>query len=332
MENAPRWWGLLMGACLVSAVAGCRSSNYGRTNHLVGHTEVVFIGTLHARHLRSETYPLRDVARALEQVRPTAVLVQAPPEELERIALDPHHPWLQALPEVGVATRWAEARGVPVYGISGYAGPSQWASYKARFPDGPEDPVYRQARDYLIRRNAREGGTDMMWLASPLYRRLTAWVDRARDHALAGDPARPDWSRHQGLFRTAISSLHGERVAVVFDARRVWALAETLRSLPVDELDLRAFLPLSEPLPDAFPIELSDPVAEDVSPPSVESPSLAHDPQVVPPDGAPAEPSQTEAGSNGGESTAPTSAERGSIESETGVEDDYDASETPTAN
>lgn len=227
-----------------SALTGCRKADYGPTSRRLGRTEVVFIGTLHERHLRSEEYPLARVTELLELVSPTAILVQAPPHQVEALT-DPDHSWLDALPEVGTALEFARERNLPVAGISGWTPEraQRWRQYRERFPDGPDDPAYRRARDYLVRRSKQEGGTEIEWLSSPLYRRLTAWTDRTRARALNGDPATPEWRAERLLFDQALRAFPGDRIAVVFDARRLWVLEEELESFPAHAIDLRAFLP-----------------------------------------------------------------------------------------
>ncbi|MFK8003163.1 MAG: hypothetical protein AB8H86_26575 [Polyangiales bacterium] len=186
----------------------------------------------------------------LERVRPSVVVVQAPPRLVAAVVADPSlldtaHPWFDALPESREAMRYALDAGLPISGISAHTPETQirFARYRASYPDGPDDDIYRRARDYLRRRSDREGRTKPEWLSSPLYRRMSAWTDRSRDRALGDDPARADWSGHRRLFREALLEHPGQRLAVLFDARRLWILDEELTETPGVRLDLRAFLP-----------------------------------------------------------------------------------------
>ena len=226
-------------------LVSCRRADYGSTLRQPERTDVVFIGTLHGRHLRSENYPLSDISAHLRRVEPSVVFVQIPPFLLDDVVADPDHPWRTVLPEVTEVIRYAEETDTPLRGISGFNSnvAAAWQEYALRYPDGPNDAGYRRARDYWIRRSAREGGTDIQWLSSPLYERLAEWTDRARDRALRDDPARPDWTGHGATFRRAVESCPGERIAVVYDARRIWLLAAELESMDAVRVDLRAFLP-----------------------------------------------------------------------------------------
>lgn len=236
---------------LLSFVA-CRQPDYGSTTRSLGRTEVVFVPALHARHLESEEYPLSRIATLLEAVQPSVVLLQAPPALVAAAQANPSlldstadaPPWFDALPEAREAMRYALAHGLPMEGISAFDEETKerFALYRANYPSGPDDEAYRRARGYLRRRSAREGRTKPEWLSSPLYRRLSAWADRSRDRALGEDPARADWSGHRRLFREALLEHPGQRLAVVFDARRVWLLDEELQETPGVRLDLRAFM------------------------------------------------------------------------------------------
>lgn len=211
---------------------------------------MVFVPALHARHLQSDEYPLARVRSLLQRVQPSVVVVQATPALVAAVVADPslletEHPWFDALPESREAMRYALDEGLRLSGVSAHTPEAQarFALYRARYPDGPDDDIYRRARDYLRRRSDREGRTKPEWLSSPLYRRMSAWADRSRDRALGDDPARPDWSGHRRLFREALREHPGQRLAVVFDARRLWILDEELKETPGVRLDLRAFLP-----------------------------------------------------------------------------------------
>lgn len=250
MSGLSRTFGHLGVAAAVLAFCACREPNYGPTTRSLGRTEVVFVPALHARHLESDEYPLARVSSLLELVQPSVVVVQATPALVAAVVADPslldtEHPWFDALPESREAMRYALEHGLPLSGISAHNADARarFAQYRVSYPDGPEDDVYRRARDYLRRRSAREGRTKPEWLSSPLYRRMSAWSDRARDRALGDDPARPDWNGHRRLFRETLREHPGQRLAVVFDARRLWVLDEELKETPGVRLDLRAFLP-----------------------------------------------------------------------------------------
>lgn len=235
---------------LLLTFCACREPNYGTTTRSLGRTEVVFVPALHARHLESDEYPLARVTSLLERVQPSVVLVQATPALVAAVVADPslldeEHPWFDALPESREAMRYAIDRGLPLNGISAHdaAAKVRFARYRVSYPNGPDDDAYRRARDYLRRRGARAGRTQPEWLSSPLYRRLSAWTDRARDRALGDDPLRSNWNGHRRLFRETLLEHPGQRLAVVFDARRLWVLSEELSETPGVRLDLRAFLP-----------------------------------------------------------------------------------------
>lgn len=229
--------------------SACRAPDYGSTTRSLGRTEVVFIPALHARHLESSEYPLARVTSILASVQPSVVVVQAPPSLVAGVVADPslldsEHPWFDALPESREAMRFALDHGLPLAGISAHDADAEarYALYRATYPNGPNDEIYRRTRNYLRRRSAREGRTDPDWLSSPLYRRLSAWTDRARDRALGDDPARPNWEGHRRLFRETLREHPGQRLGVVYDARRLWLLDEELGETPGVRLDLRAFL------------------------------------------------------------------------------------------
>lgn len=231
-----RWGAILWMLC---ACGGAEP--WQDVQRLPGRTEVVPIGTLHRAHRRSEDYPTSLVERMLAAARPEVVFVEVPPTRLARVQdavrEDRADAWTDALPEVAVAVRYAQAHGLELRAISGWsreAADDRRAYFEAH-PEGPEDVSYRRASTYRTRRNEREGD-EPEWVLGPLYRRLSAWSEKslmtAAGEQLGAAHRSRLWVRHRRLFENAVREFEGKRIALVFGARDLFIFERQIADEP----------------------------------------------------------------------------------------------------
>lgn len=244
-------WSVALWIVVAGVVAGgCRSDPRLGAPTARARTEVVFIGTVHHGHLGT-AFPFPILAAQLRRARPDVILAEIPPTRFQRVlqARGAGRPdaWLDAFPELSaVVFPVANDLRVKVVPVSGYhaAYARDLRAYREAHPNGPEGELYVRAAQHLERRT-RTHGVDPEWIASPAHARLHAWVDRnlqrvAGDAMGAAAPRVRD-ARHVRLIVDAIRANPGKRIAIVFDARRRWAIEQAIVAEP--ELDVRLLDP-----------------------------------------------------------------------------------------
>ena len=219
-----------------------------------GRTEVVPIGSLHRGHLQSEDYSLAVLEALLQASRAEAIFVEVPPVRFERVvdaALSgTEDEWLESLPEVGVAIRFAKEHGIPVVPVSGWSAQARddRRAYFRAHPTGPDTDAYRRAARYRELRNDREGD-EPEWILGPLYARLSAWTERAlmsgAGDALGAAHGSRLWPRHLRLIEAGLREHAGKRIVVLFDARDRFLVEGLIEHRGVARVDPRGVLAMT---------------------------------------------------------------------------------------
>lgn len=235
---------LLMGAC-------GRPEAWREISRTPGRTEVIPIGSLHRDHLQSDEFPLAVLEALLQASQAEAIFIEVPPVRFARVVASAlegtSDAWLESLPEVGVAIRFAKERGIPVVPVSGWtpeARDDRRAYFRAH-PEGPDTDAYRRVAAYRERRNDWEGD-EPEWILGPLYARLSAWSERAlmsgAGDALGTAHGSVLWPRHIRLMDAGLREHAGKRIVVVFDARDRFLLEGLIDRRGVTRVDPRGVL------------------------------------------------------------------------------------------
>lgn len=226
---------------VLAFVCACGGPGWEPLVRAPGRTEVIFVGTLHRRHLVDDAYSMQTLDRLVRAAEPEVLVAEVPPARLEKVRRavlgERPDPWLESFPELAaVVFPLAEELGVPVVPGSGWTrqATDDWQAYWAAHPQGPEGELWRRAHARVTERLAEEGSAPE-WIHAPLYRELTAWDATALStHAGrslgAADPLLL-YRRHARLLREALRRHRGKRVVVVFDARVRWYFERELREL-----------------------------------------------------------------------------------------------------
>jgi hypothetical protein len=163
------------------------------------------------------------VAAIARGARPDAIFLELPPAVFERVRAAPDGDrWTEVKPEVAPLIALAGELGATLEPVSGWT-PAVLADWRAFIARGlPDDPLYRRARTYRLRKDEDEGD-DLEWVFGPTRRRVVEWEARALEATVPDKLGAAAHSRvgaaHEAAVHEAIGRHEGERILIAIDAR-----------------------------------------------------------------------------------------------------------------